>query len=94
MDHELHLRFQEMWQEVIDLREALDRRRQLYKSLEELVNRWQPKSIEDMAIALRNHEKEIVEELNLKSRFKDLEWNELPEEIRDEFISCLMKIIS
>jgi NTP pyrophosphatase (non-canonical NTP hydrolase) len=35
--------------ELAEVSEALDRRRQLYKSMEELVNRKQPKSMEEMA---------------------------------------------
>jgi hypothetical protein len=37
---------------IEDLQEALSRRRQLCNSMQELVNRGQPKSIEDMADSL------------------------------------------
>lgn len=35
--------------ELKEMSEALDRRRQLYKTMEELANRGQPKSMEEMA---------------------------------------------
>lgn len=38
-----------MVSELKEMSEALDRRRQLYKTMEKLVNRGQPKSMEEMA---------------------------------------------
>lgn len=81
--------------ELAEVSEALDRRRQLYKSMEELVNRKQPKSMEEMARALRENEREIFDELGILDRCKNqkLSWEELPQEVRDLFYDDLLKII-
>ena len=81
--------------ELQEMNKALQHCRQLCKTMEELVNREQPKSMEEMAIALRQHEMEIAEELWILSpcRYKDLSWKDLPQDARDGFYDALLKII-
>lgn len=78
-----------------ELKEAIERRRKLNTSMEELVNRDQPKSMQDMAKSLREDEREIAEELWILDRrgYKDLSWEELPQDARDGFYDSLLKII-
>lgn len=74
----------ELLTELDEAKEALDRRRQLYKSMEELVNRKQPKSMEDMA-------KDLLHIMTYGEM--DTEWQSLAQEDKDWIYDKLLKII-
>lgn len=69
--------------ELKEMSEALDRRRQLYKTMEELVNRKQPKSMEEMAKAAYS---EFCYD-------KDIPWDDLHDTAKDKWMDALLKII-
>lgn len=70
--------------ELKEMSEALDRRRQLYKTMEELANRGQPKSMEEMAEDLWK----IFYMSKWANSFKDQ-----TQSTKDNIMDALLKII-
>ncbi len=75
---------------INDLQEALDRRRQLCKTMEELVDRGQSKSLEEMAAALYFHALDMVVGVSVYSCTR---WENLNQESKDQWMDRLLKII-
>lgn len=74
--------FEVLVSEFKEVSEALDRRRQLCKTMEELVNRGQPKSMEEMARDLCN-----------TFHYNSVDWDGERQEIKDIWMDKLLKVI-